>query len=130
MATRQPEASLGDLFADLSQHLASLVRQELRLAQTEATHKLQKVGRDVAMLAAGGVVVFIGVLAMVAAVILLLALAMPAWLAALIVGIVIAAVGGFLVQRGLSALKEQDYVPRQTVESLKENAAWAREQAM
>jgi len=61
-------------------------------------------------------------------IIVLAAWGLPWWLSALIVGIVVAAIGGFLVQKGLDALKHEDMAPRETVQTLKENAQWAREQ--
>jgi hypothetical protein len=44
------------------------------------------------------------------------------------VGGIIAVIGYLLVQRGISALKQQDLSPRQTIESLKEDTQWAKEQ--
>jgi len=53
---------------------------------------------------------------------------MPLWLSALIVGLVVIGAGYFLIQRGLSALKREDFAPRQTITSLQETATWAKEQ--
>jgi hypothetical protein len=44
------------------------------------------------------------------------------------VGIVVAIVGGVLVMKGISALKNANLTPRETLESLKEDAQWARRQ--
>jgi hypothetical protein len=128
MQARGGEPSLGELFSELSRQLTTLVRQEITLAKTETSHKVARVGKDVGMLAVGAAVLYAGLLGIGAAIILLLAHVMPAWVSALIVGVVVAAVGGFLVQRGREALTNEDLTPRQTVESLKENAAWAKEQ--
>jgi hypothetical protein len=128
MQARGGEPSLGELFSELSRQLTTLVRQEITLAKTETSHKVARVGKDVGMLAVGAAVLYAGLLGIGAAIILLLAHVMPAWVSALIVGVVVAAVGGFLVQRGRQALTNEDLTPRQTVESLKENAAWAKEQ--
>lgn len=125
--TRQ-EPSLGQLFADLTREMTTLVRQEVALATTEMSQKASDVGRNVGFLAVGGAVAYAGFLAIVAAVIVLLAQVIPAWLAALVVGVAVAAGGYLLVQKGLEALKQVDLKPRQTVESLKEDVAWAKEQ--
>ncbi|MDQ3701733.1 MAG: phage holin family protein, partial [Chloroflexota bacterium] len=71
-----------------------------------------------------------GVLALLAAAVLGLAAAaaLDVWLAALIVGVVVAVIGYALVQRGLSALKRESLAPREAVESLKEDAQWAKDQ--
>jgi xanthine/uracil permease len=81
------------------------------------------------MLAAGGLVAYAGLLAIIAAVIFLIAdRGVPLWLSALIVGAIVAAIGYVLVQRGITALKQQDLTPRRTMQSLKEDTQWAKEQ--
>jgi len=116
------DQSLGELFAELTRETATLVRQEMALAKTEMSQKAGRVGKDVGFLAAGGAVAYAGLLAIVAAIIIGLAqMGLEWWVSALLVGIVVAGVGGFLVSKGLSALKREDLVPRQTLESLKEN---------
>jgi len=120
--------SLGELFADLSRETTTLVRQEINLATTEMTHKATRVGKDVGFLAVGGAVIYAGFLAIMAALILILAHWMPWWVSALIVGGVIAGVGYGLVQKGLAALKQEDVAPRETLQTVKENVEWAKEQ--
>jgi len=106
-----------------------LVRQEVGLATTEMTHKATRMGRDVAVIAVGGLVAYAGVLAILAAIIIALAAAGLAWwLAALVVGVVVTIVGGVLVQRGIEALKHADLTPTQTVQTLKEDTQWAKDQ--
>jgi hypothetical protein len=117
------ERSIGDLLGDLTREITTLVRQELVLARTEMGQKVSGLGKDVGMLVAGGAVAYAGLLALVAAVIILLAkLGLDWWLSALIVGIVVAGVGGMLASKGLAALKQVDLVPRQSLEALKEDA--------
>ena len=123
MQQRRDERSLGELFADLSRELTTLVRHEAELAKTELSQKASTVGKNVGFLAVGGAVAYAGFLALVAALIVGLGqLGVPWWLAALIVGLVVAGIGGFLVQKGLSALKQVDLAPRQTIDTLKEDA--------
>jgi hypothetical protein len=122
------DKSLGELFADLSRETSTLVRQEVALAKTELSQKAVSVGKDVGFLAAGAAVLYAGFLALIACVIIALAHAVPWWLSALIVGVVVAAIGGFLVMQGINDLKQQDLAPRQTLNTLKEDATWAKEQ--
>lgn len=123
------DRSLGELFAELANEMTTLVRQELTLARTELSQKATRMGRDVAFLALGGAVAYAGFLAILAAVIIALAtIGLPWWLSALIVGVVVAGVGYFLVQRGLTALRREDLAPRQTIETLREDTQWAKEQ--
>lgn len=122
------ERSLGDLFAELSRETTTLVRQEVALAKTELSTKASKVGKDVAFIGAGAAVAYAGFLAIVAAIIIILAALIPWWLSALLVGAIVAGIGYFLIQTGLQALRRTELAPRETIESLKDNAQWAREQ--
>ena len=122
------DRSLGELFSELSQETTTLIRQEVNLAKTEMSQKASRVGKDVGFMAAGGAVAYAGLLAIIAGVIALLALVIPLWLSALLVGLVVAAIGYFLVRRGLDALKQEDLAPRETMETLKEDKQWAKDQ--
>ena len=122
------ERSLGALFSELAQETTTLVRQEVQLAKTEMSQKATRVGKDVGFLAAGGAVAYAGFLAVLAGIIVLLGQVIPMWLSALLIGLVVAGVGYFLVRRGLDALKQEDLAPRQTIETLKEDGQWAKDQ--
>jgi hypothetical protein len=114
------ERSIGELIGDLPRETTQLVRQEINLAKTEMTVKAAKVGKDIGLIAAGGVLAFTGVLALVAFLILvLISLGLAAWLSALIVGVVLAGIGAALAMSGLKKLREVDPVPHQAVEALK-----------
>jgi len=124
------ERSIGELFGELSQDLGLLVRQEAQLAKTEMQAKLSKVTGDLISLAAGGLVAMVGGLALTAAVILLLIdpIGLKPWLAAVLVGALLGIVGWVMLQRGLKNLKQTDPTPRRTVETIKEDIQWAKEQ--
>ena len=122
------ERSLGDLFSELAQETGLLVRQEVTLARTELTDSATKVGKNVGILAAGGALAFCGLLAVIAAVIIGLANFMPAWLSALIVGLVVVAAAAFLTLPTLNALRNTKIAPQETVESLMEDAQWLKKQ--
>jgi putative superfamily III holin-X len=125
----QNERSLGELFAELSRETSTLVRNEVALAKTELTEKAAKAGRDAAMIAVGGALAHAGLLVVIAAVVLLLVQAgLASWLAAVIVGIGVAAAGYAIAQKGIAALKHDDLTPRQTMDSMKETAQWAKHQ--
>jgi len=124
------DKSLGELLGDLTREITTLVREEATLAKTEMSHKLSRVGKNVGFLAAGGAVAYAGLLAIIAAIIIGLAQAgLEWWVSALLVGVVVAAIGGYLVSRGLNNLKQEDLTPHQTVETVKEDAQWIRKRA-
>lgn len=122
------ERSLGDLFSELAEETSTLVRQEVALAQTELTEKATRVGKNVGFLLVGGAVGYAALLAVLAAVVIGLAVFMPAWLAALIVGIGVGAAAYMIISPALEALKKTDLTPRETVRSLKEDAQWLKNQ--
>jgi uncharacterized membrane protein len=127
---RQQERSIGELFGQLSQDMTLLVRQEIQLARTEMSEKLSRLATNLVSVAAGGFVAYLGGLALVAALILAIRDLANISLAvsALIVGAILAIVGYVMLQRGLKELKRVDLSPRRTVETLKDDVQWAKEQ--
>lgn len=119
---------LGDLFGDLASDMSNLVRQEVNLAKVEITQKAKYVGRNVGYLVVGGAVAYAALLAILAGIILLLTRVMPHWGAALLVGVVVAIVGWLLLGKAMTALQNAELTPRETVETLKEDATWMKEQ--
>ena len=93
---------LGDLFGDLATDMSNLVRQEVALAKLEITQKAKYLGRNVGYLVVGGAVAYAGLLAVIAAIIMLLDKVMPAWGAALLVGVVVAGIAWLLIGKAIS----------------------------
>ena len=122
------ERSLGDLFSELAAETGTLIRQEMSLAQTELTEKASTVGKNVGYLAVGGAVGYAAMLAILTGIILALANFIPAWAAALGVGIVVGIVAYILVSSALEELKRTEIKPEETVESIKEDAQWLKNQ--
>jgi len=120
--------SLGELVSRLASDTSALVRQEVRLAKAELGQKAAQVGKVLGLVALGGAIAYAGVLAIVAALIILLGQYVATWLAALIVGAVILAAGFILARQQLDALKRLDPTPKATIETLKEDKEWAKEQ--
>ncbi len=123
------EKSLGDLFSELATETSNLVKQEVALAQVEITQKAVKVGKNVGYLVVGGAVAYAALLSFVAALIIGLGRLLDSYfLAALIIGVVIAIAAAVLIMSALSALKNTGLTPTQTVETIKEDAQWLKDQ--
>ena len=123
------ERSLGELLSELSRETSLLVRKEMELATTEMTAKARTAGGHVALAATGGALAHAALLVLLAAFVVgLTQLGVAAWLAALIVAIVVGAVGYMLINKGVSALRATRVVPTHTVQSLKEDATWTTRQ--
>jgi hypothetical protein len=121
--------TLGEMFAELSREIRTLVQQEIRLARIELTEKASKLGKSVSFVIGGGVIAYAGFLAIVAALVLaFIAMGLPAWAGALLVGIMLAGIGYLLFRSGLAGLRPQELKPLQTIETLKEDAQWLKTQ--
>lgn len=119
---------LGDLFGDLATDMSNLVRQEVTLAKVELAQKAKYLGRNVGYLVIGGAVAYAALLAIIAGIIMLLAKVVPDWGSALIVGAVVGGIGWLLVGKAIMALQQADLTPHETVETLKEDATWMKQQ--
>jgi hypothetical protein len=116
------DPSTGELVSQLSQEVSQLVRDELRLAQVEVSGKAKKAGVGVGMFGAAGILALYGGGVLIATAILALALAVDAWLAALIVGVVLLAVAGVAALLGKKRVAEAGPpVPTLAVDNVKED---------
>jgi len=128
MQLQKDERSLGELFSELAAETGTLVRQEVALAQVELTAKATTVGKNVGFLAIGGAVGYAAMLAILAGTILGLSYLMPTWLAAIFVGAVVGLAAYVLISSALEELKNTNIKPEETVESIKEDAQWLKNQ--
>jgi uncharacterized membrane protein YqjE len=124
------EQPVGELLQQLSAQTATLVRQELKLAQVELQQKGKRAGLGAGMFGGAGVVALYGVGALIAAIILLLATALDAWLAALIVAVVLLAVGGVLALTGKKQVeKAVPPLPEQALDSVQRDVEVVKQSA-
>jgi hypothetical protein len=128
MPPPRPERGVAGLFGDLARETTRLFRQEVALARAEILGKLGQVGIGAAEMVAGGLLIQAGFLALLAAAILGLSLVLAPWLAALSVGVAVVLIGGALVFRGRRDVAPRTLTPDRTLRTLREDAAWAREQ--
>jgi uncharacterized membrane protein YqjE len=94
------DASTGQLISRLTEQISTLVRSEARLAQVEVTQKAKRLGVGAGLFGGAGLFAFFGLATLITTAILALALVLPAWLAALIVTVVLFAVAGVLALVG------------------------------
>jgi uncharacterized membrane protein YqjE len=121
------EQPIGELLKQLASETTTLVRQELELAKAEMREKAGKAGPGFGMIGAAGGVALLALGALTAFFVLALDGALPNWLAALLVAIVYGAVAAVLYMRGKQKVDDAGSpAPRQTIETLKEDVAWAK----
>ena len=121
---------LGEVARDLTRDLSLLVRQEVQLAKAEMAEKGRVAAPGVGMIGGATVTALLAGGALTAAAILALAIFLPEWLAALIVGAVLAVVAYVLVKQGKERVAEAGApIPEQTIETVKEDVEWAKTRA-
>jgi uncharacterized BrkB/YihY/UPF0761 family membrane protein len=110
-----PEASLGQLVSELISDLGQLVRQELRLAQSEVSEKFKQAQTGVYAIVTGLLVAFCALLVLLQALVIALSNAMPPWMAAVIVGGVLAIIAFALIRQGRENLKARNLIPERSL---------------
>jgi len=129
-STAQRDRSFGEIARDLSRDLSALIRQEIELARAEMTQKARGAGQGAGLLGGAGAAGLSALGAFTAFLVLLLAEAMDAWLAALIVAVVMGAIAYILQMAGRRRIAEAGApVPERTMESVKEDVQWAKSHA-
>jgi MFS family permease len=121
------ERPIGDLVKQLASQTSTLVRQEIDLAKAEMSEKATHAGKGAGLLGGAAAVGLLAGGALTACLILVLNEAMAAWLAALIVAVVLGAVAAILGLSGRNKVREATpAIPEQTVETVKEDVEWAK----
>lgn len=124
------ERPIGQLVQDLSQQTATLVRQELHLAQLEMQQKGKRAGLGAGLFGGAGLLAVLGLGALVAAAILALATAVDPWLSAVIVAAVLFAVAGVVALVGKREVNEAvPPKPKRTIESVQQDVHEIKERA-
>jgi len=132
---RKEERSIGQLLKELTQESSTLLKQEVSLAKTEMSEKASRVGANLGAVAVGGSVALLGAIALLLAAVYGLTSILnnfmnqevAVWLAPLIVGGILAAVGYSLIKKALATLKQESITPQRTTQSLQENKEWLKE---
>jgi len=126
--SRRPDRSVAGLLADLAYEIGTLLRQEIALFKAELQEKFRLLGQGAGAAVAGGLIAFSGWLALLAAAIFGLSEILAPWLSALVVGAVVIVLGVGLLMLGKRRLGGDGLVPRRTLNSLREDEQWFRDE--
>lgn len=118
-----PDPSVGQLMSQVSESVSRLVRDELRLAQVELKDTAKHAGLGAGMFGTAGVLALYGLGVLIATAVIALALLLPWWLSALIVGLVLIAVAAVVALVGKKQLKQVSPTPERTIENVKRDVA-------
>ena len=122
------DASIGTLIGNLLSDTSHLLRDEVRLAKAEVGDKVNQARSGAVKLGLGVGTLLLGAIFLIqAAIYILVELGVAAWLAALIVGGIIAAIGYFQLKKGISDLKAKNLAPTRTQANLSRDAHMVKE---
>ena len=128
MATPQTQRSFPEVLQDIVVNLQEIVRSEFRLAKTELKEEAAKAAKPAATFGVGLVFGFYGIGFLLLASVYGLSTLMAGWLAALLVGAILAMVAIALMSSSGKKLKRVNPTPDKTIQSLEENLQWAKHQ--
>ncbi len=128
--TAPDNTSTSQLVTALTEQVSRLVRDEVRLAQVEVSQKAKRLGIGAGLLGGAGLFGFLGLAVLIAAAVLALALVLPAWLAALIIAVVLLAIAGVLALVGRKDVANATPpLPTEAIASTKADIATVKESA-
>jgi uncharacterized membrane protein YqjE len=128
MATPQTQRSVPEVLQDIVGNLQDIIRSEFRLAKTEITEEASKAARPAAAFGMGLISGIYGIGFMLLAAVYGLSTVMPAWLAALLVGVILAIVAVAVIGSSKEKLRRTNLSPDKAIKSLEENVQWAKHQ--
>jgi uncharacterized membrane protein YqjE len=126
MATPQIQRSVPEVLQDIVGNLQEIIRSEFRLAKTELKEEASRAAKPAATFGAGLVFGFYGIGFLLLASVYGLSMVMAGWLAALIVGAVLAVAAMGLISSSSKKLKGVNPTPNKTMRSIEENVQWAK----
>lgn len=124
------EPSLAELMGVLMTDAQTLVRKEIELARAELGEEITKAKRAGIALGAGAAIAAVGALLLVIMLVqILIAWGLAPWLAYLIVGGALTLIGALALMGGLRRARTIDPMPRETIETVREDVEWLKEQS-
>src|SRR5919199_539591 len=126
--TNRFDKPIGELIADMTSQVTTLLRKELDMAIVELQDEMKQAAKAGGMLSGAALSGYMSLLFGSFAAAWLLARKLPRPLAFGLVAAVYGASAAALLKRGQEEMKQVDPVPAQTVETFKENVEWAKAQ--
>ena len=119
---------IGAMLSGLIKDLQDLVRGEVALAKAEIKEDVSTAGKGVAAIAVAAFFGLTGFIFLMLGLTYLLNIWMRMWIAASIVGVLLVVIAAVLGMSGKKKLSATSLKPEQTIDSLKEDQQWAKQQ--
>jgi len=126
--TTQNGRSVPEVLQDIVGNIEEIIRSEFRLAKAEVKEEASQAAPPLKMMIAGAGIGFYALGFLIFTLVMGLATMVPTWLAALIVGAVLGLIALVLISTASKRLKQANKVPERTIEIMKENVQWAKNQ--
>ena len=121
--------SLGELFGELSTETSTLIRKEMELARHELTRSAQTYARNSMLIGVGGLVSYAGAIVLLIGIAwLLVRFGVATDLSFVVVGLVALGIGAVVAWQAVQSMRKVSVVPERTVETIREDVEWAKEQ--
>ena len=120
--------SIVDVLQDILANLQGLIRSEVKLAKTEIKEEARKASRAAVVMAAGGVAALYAVWLLLLTIFFALAIAIPLWASALVLFVVTGILAAILLAAGKKRFQTVQPKPEKTIETVKENVEWMKQQ--
>lgn len=117
---------ISEVLHDIVGNVQDIVRSEFRLAKAEVTEEMGKLRSAGVLLGVGALMVSLSAVFLLLAIVYALSLVMPAWAAALVVGVTLGAISAVCCGLGIKRIKAVQAVPKTTA-SVKEDVEWAKQ---
>ena len=122
------DRSVAELLQDIVSNIQQIIRSEVLLAKTEVKEEARRAAKAGRLLAGGAALAIYALGFLLLCCVYALSAAIAAWAAALIVGAAIAIMAALLLRVGIRRLREVSPTPQKTVQTVKENVRWAKNQ--
>lgn len=120
--------SLGDTVTGIVEDLQNIVRGEVQLAKTELKEDASQMGKALGMIAGAAFLGLTGFIFLMLGLTYLINKALEMWISAGLVGLGLAIIAAVLGMIGKNQMQQANFVPEQTIDSVKEDKEWASRQ--
>lgn len=123
------DRSFTDVLEDIVGNVQNIIRSEVRLAKAEIQEEAIKAGKAARIAGSGALLGLFAIGFLLLTCFFALAMAVAPWLAALIVTVIVGAGAGILIKLGIKNMRQVKPRPDKTIETLRENVEWVKNQA-
>lgn len=124
------ERSFAAVLQDIMKNVQEIIRAEVRLAKVEIREEASKAFSSMVWVIGGAVCAAFAVTFVLWTIVYALGLVWPPWAATLAVAVVLGIAGAVMLTGGINRMKHVSPTPERTVETIKENVAWVKQQSI